>query len=124
MTFSVLLCVRILAAVHEWKSFRHAADVAETYGVPAFHFFALSKKAGQVPYGMIKEVFSLALSRCNRHFRRASGFPKELLLVDSTTMTVGKSRLPWAPYPGSWPGTLPAALAPRKTARNIGVDHQ
>lgn len=61
MTFSVLLRVLILAAVHEWKSFRHAADVAEAYGVPAFHFSALSKKAGQVPYGMMKEVFSLAL---------------------------------------------------------------
>ncbi|WP_316502821.1 transposase [Paenibacillus sp. B2(2019)] len=27
-----------------------------------------------------------------------SAFPKKLLLIDATTMTVGKMRLPWAPY--------------------------
>ncbi|MCF2719123.1 hypothetical protein [Paenibacillus sp. 203] len=30
--------------------------------------------------------------------------PKELLLIDSTTMTVGKTRLPWAPYHGERAG--------------------
>lgn len=35
---------------------------------------------------------------------RATRFPKELLLVDSTTITVGKNRLPWALYYGERSG--------------------
>ncbi|BAU28673.1 DDE family transposase [Aneurinibacillus soli] len=58
----------------------------------------------QVPYSIFKGLFSTLLSRCNRRIRRSTSFPKELLLIDSTTMTVGESRLPWAPYHGKRSG--------------------
>ena len=32
--------------------------------------------------------------------RRVLGIPKELLVVDITTITVGLGRLPWAPHKG------------------------
>lgn len=46
----------------------------------------------------MKRLFALIVSKCNRKTRRALRFPKPLRIVDSTTMTVGKNRLPWAPY--------------------------
>ncbi|WP_148277909.1 transposase, partial [Paenibacillus popilliae] len=42
--------------------------------------------------------------KCNRETRRKLSIPKELLLIDSTTVTVGKTRLPWAPYHGERAG--------------------
>ena len=94
----------IMVATYKWKSFRHAADVSGTYGLPSVHYSALSKKMSQVPYAIFKELFHTLLSRCNRRIRRSTSFPKELLLIDSTTMTVGESRLPWAPYHGKRSG--------------------
>jgi hypothetical protein len=29
----------LLAAVHQWKSFRHGADVSHMHGLPKFHYF-------------------------------------------------------------------------------------
>lgn len=52
----------------------------------------------------MKELFHLVVSNCNRMTRRALKISKELLLVDSTTITVGKSRLPWALYHGERAG--------------------
>ncbi|UQZ83949.1 Transposase DDE domain protein [Paenibacillus konkukensis] len=53
-----------------------------------------------MPFAVFKELFQLLVRKCNRETRRKLAFPKELLLIDSATMTVGKSRLPWAPYHG------------------------
>lgn len=53
-----------------------------------------------MPFAVFKELFHLLVRKCNRETRRKLAFPKELLLIDSTTMTVGKTRLPWAPYHG------------------------
>ncbi|KIP20013.1 hypothetical protein JV16_02824 [Anoxybacillus ayderensis] len=51
-TFTVRTLVDffLLAALHEWKSFRHGADVAKMYGLPTFHYSTVSKKAKEVPY--------------------------------------------------------------------------
>lgn len=40
-------------------------------------------------YCIIKRLFDLVVSKCNRMTRRALKLSKDLLLVDSTTITVG-----------------------------------
>ena len=129
VTISTLLRFMVMAATHEWKSFRHVADVAETYGLPSVHYSALSKKMSHVPYTIFKELFRTLLSRCNRWIRRSTSFPKELLLIDSTTMTVGESRLPWAPYHGKRFGVklhvalLEASKMPYDIVETKGLQH-
>ena len=129
LTISTLLRFMIMAATYKWKSFRHAADVSETYGLPSVHYSALSKKMSQVPHTIFKELFSTLLSRCNRQIRRSTSFPKELLLIDSTTMTVGESRLPWAPYHGKRSGVklhvalLEASKMPYDVVETTGLRH-
>jgi len=36
-TVRTLINFFLLASVHEWKSFRHGADVSPSYGLPRFH---------------------------------------------------------------------------------------
>ncbi|MGL5513882.1 MAG: IS4 family transposase, partial [Sporomusa sp.] len=103
-TVTALLHFLVTAALQQWKSFRHGADVGEGHGLSGCHYSTVSKKAGAVPYCIIKEIFTLFCSRCNRQLRRQCNFPKELLLIDSTTVTVGKTRLLWAPYHGERAG--------------------
>lgn len=119
----------VTAAVSEWKSFRHGADVASDYGLPRVHYSTFSKKASMVPFTLMKQVFHLIVRKCNRTFRRALKFPKPLLLVDSTTMTVGKTRLPWAVYHGERSGVklhvayTPATDMPFRVVETIGLAH-
>lgn len=103
-TLRTLINFFLLAAVHQWKSFRHGADVARMHGLSTFHYSTVSKKAKKVPYDIMKRLFALMVSKCNRQTRRSLRFPKPLRVVDSTTVTVGKSRLPWAPYHGERAG--------------------
>jgi hypothetical protein len=59
-----------------------------TWQCPIFFildFFTSSKKDG--------EHF-----QCNRKTRRALRFPRSLLIVDSTSITFGQTRLPWVAY--------------------------
>jgi hypothetical protein len=95
-----LLC----AAMNELKSYRDCADVGDQYGLPKVNYSTLSKKAGHADSTIMKKLFHLVVSKCNRMTRRALKISKELLLVDSTTITVGKSRLPWALYHGERAG--------------------
>lgn len=117
------------SAVNEWKSFRHGADVAPDFGLPSIDYSTISKKAKDVPFEIFKDLFALACSRCNRNIRRKLNFPKELLLVDSTTITVGKTRLLWAPYHGERAGVkLHTALnlaagIPKKVIETTGLQH-
>ncbi|MGG3956575.1 transposase, partial [Bhargavaea massiliensis] len=52
----------------------------------------------------MKRLFARIVSKCNRKIRRSLRFPKPLRIVDSTTVTVGKNRLSWAPYHGERSG--------------------
>jgi hypothetical protein len=52
----------------------------------------------------MKQVFALIIHKCNRVTRRNLKIPNQLLLMDSTTITVGKTRLPWAMYHGERSG--------------------
>ena len=128
-TVKALVHMFVMAAANEWKSFRHSADVATSYGLPAVNYSTFSKKASAVSYAIVKDVFQLLLSRMNRWMRRSFSFPKELLLIDSTTITVGKTRLPWAPYHGERAGIkLHVALSetteiPHKVVETTGLKH-
>ncbi|MCP1359340.1 hypothetical protein [Aneurinibacillus migulanus] len=37
LSVSLLLRFLVMAATHEWKSFRYATDVATAYGLPSVH---------------------------------------------------------------------------------------
>lgn len=128
-TVSALLDFLAIASINQWKSFRHGADVAHSHGLASCDYSTVSKKASDVPFEIIKELFTLIISRCNRKMRRTIDFPKELLLVDSTTITVGKNRLLWAPYHGNRSGVkLHTALKlssnmPQKVIETTGLKH-
>ncbi|MCU6791381.1 IS4 family transposase [Paenibacillus sp. WQ 127069] len=92
------------AAYEEWPSYRTGADRASLSGLSEDHYSRFSSKAAEVPFAVFKELHHLLIRKCNRETRRKLAFPKELLLIDSTTVTVGKTRLPWAPYHGERAG--------------------
>ncbi len=77
----------------------------------------------------MKRLFALIVSKCNRQTRRSLRFPKPLRVVDSMTVTVGKSRLPWAPYHGERAGVKlhvaysPEQSSPMDVSETIGLRH-
>ncbi|CAM3066637.1 Transposase IS4-like domain-containing protein [Filibacter tadaridae] len=73
-------------------------------GLSPANYSTVSKKAADVPYEIFKDLFHLLISKCNRAKRRTKVIKQALLLVDSTTITVGKNRLPWAPFHGERSG--------------------
>lgn len=95
-----LLQYWVTAASEEWSGYRFAADHAACSGLSPVHYSCFSGKAADVPFTVCKELLQLLVRKCNRETRRKLAFPKKLLLIDSTTMTGGKTRLPWAPYHG------------------------
>ena len=99
-----LLNYLVGAATFEWKSMRHAADVAPAQGLKSVDYSTLSKRLGELNYLIVKRIFELIVSRLNRSARRSLKLKKELLAIDSTTITVGKTRLPWALYHGNRSG--------------------
>ena len=99
-----LLNYLVGAATFEWKSMRHAADVAPAQGLKSVDYSTLSKRLSELNYLIVKRIFELIVSRLNRSARRSLKLKKELLAIDSTTITVGKNRLPWALYHGNRSG--------------------
>lgn len=53
-----------------------------------------------VPFEVFKEVFDLIVSKVNHKTRRKLGLKQKLLSVDSTTISVGQSRLKWGKFHG------------------------
>ncbi|MED1563704.1 hypothetical protein AJ85_10490 [Alkalihalobacillus alcalophilus ATCC 27647 = CGMCC 1.3604] len=90
----------ICASMNVWKSYRHCTDAGEQYGLPQINHSTLSKKASEIDYNMMKNLFHLIVFKCNLLTRRAMNLSKvkDILIVDSTRITVGKTRLPWAVY--------------------------
>ena len=99
-----LLNYLVGAATFEWKSLRYAADVATEKGLKSVDYSTLSKRLGELNYLIVKRIFELIVGRLNRAAKRKLKLKKELLAIDSTTITVGKSRLPWALYHGERSG--------------------
>lgn len=92
------------AAFQQWKGYRDGAQRMALSGQRIVDHSTLSKKAKDVPFELFKRLLHLMIDLCNRKTRRALGIPKELLIVDSTTITVGLGRLPWAPHKGQKSG--------------------
>jgi hypothetical protein len=104
LTVYTLLQYWIHAALEKWEGFRDGADRAFKSGLLPINYSTFSKKASEVPYEIFKRLFHLLVSKCNRATRRKLNIPSDLLLIDSTTITVGKNRLPWAEYHGKRAG--------------------
>lgn len=117
------------AAVHEWTGYRHSATEGGRYGLPEVDHSSLSKKASHVPYEIVKTLFHTVVSMCNRSTRRALNLDKDLLVIDSTTITVGESRLPWAVYHGKRAGVklhvayTPSTGMPVQVEETDGLKH-
>lgn len=92
------------AALQPWSGYRDAEPRLAASGLKSVDHSTLSKKAKDVPFELFKRLFQSALSLCSRPVRRRLNLLKELLLLDSTQITTGKSRLPWAPLSGGKAG--------------------
>ncbi|BAQ08862.1 transposase IS5377 [Bacillus sp. OxB-1] len=103
-TVSVLLSYLIHSAANEWKSMRHAADLGNSVGLTTVDHSSLSKHMKALDYAIMKRVLEVIIGKLNRAARRKLKMPKSLLSIDSTTVTVGKTRLPWAVYHGERAG--------------------
>ncbi|KHL91188.1 hypothetical protein QW71_36105 [Paenibacillus sp. IHB B 3415] len=98
MTVGLLLDYFVQACYQKWNGFRESTRLGPSYGLPKVHYSTLSGKAGEVPYEIFKRMFQLLVKKCNRQTRRHLNLPKDLLLIDSTTITAANSRMSWAPY--------------------------
>lgn len=103
-TVSTVISYLISAATNEWKSLRHAADVGPSIGLISVDHSSLSKHMKTLDYAIMKRIFEVIVGKLNRATRRTLKMPKALLSIDSTTITVGKTRLPWAVYHGERSG--------------------
>ena len=103
-TVSTVISYLISAATNEWKSLRHAADVGSSIGLVSVDHSSLSKHMKSLDYAIMKRIFEVIVGKLNRATRRTLKMPKTLLSIDSTTITVGKTRLPWAVYHGERSG--------------------
>ncbi|WEZ06598.1 IS4 family transposase [Priestia flexa] len=103
-TVSTLICYLIGAATNQWKSLRHAADVGPSVGLVSIDHSSLSKHMKALNYAIMKRIFEVIVGKLNRATRRTLKMKKIPMAVDSTTVTVGKTRLPWAVYHGERAG--------------------
>jgi len=111
----------MMSAAHGWTGYRDAADVGPAAGLIQLNHSSLSKKLKELDYHFMKKVFEHIVHRCNRAARRKMKLANSLLLIDSTTITAGKSRLPWAVYHGERSGVkLHVSYSP-ETEMPVGV---
>lgn len=103
-TARTLISYLVSAAANEWKSLRHSADVGPSAGLISVDHSSLSKHMKSFDYAIIKRICTVIIGKLNRAARRTLKMPKTLLSIDSTTITVGKTRLPWAIYHGERSG--------------------
>jgi len=95
----------IAASMDGWRSFRDGEIRSKACDLNHVDFSTFSKKAKDVPFEFFKRAFSLILSKANRTVRRSvASETRKIIAVDSTTMTFGKSKLPWAKYHGEKSG--------------------
>ncbi len=59
----------LCASMNELKSYRDCADVGDQYGLPKINHSTLSKKAEPMDYKIMKKLFQLIVSKCNRMTR-------------------------------------------------------
>ena len=88
----------IIAAINEYKSYRYGADLMERDGLTPVNYSTISKKSNSIDYRISKRLFEIVVSKCNRSFRRILKLDKDIIAIDSTTISAGKGRLKWAKY--------------------------
>lgn len=119
----------IAAATNEYKSFRTGSDLMNEVGLKAVDYSTISKKAAKVDYKIAKKLFEILITKCNRSTRRVLRLPKDLLAVDSTTITVGEGRLKWAKFKGEKSGIKlhvalnVTTLMPQKAIETTAIKH-
>lgn len=92
------------ASFQQWDGYRDGEQRMGLSGLRTVDHSTLSKKAKDVPFELFKRMLDLMIQLCNRATKRKLGIPKDLLVVDSTKITVGIGRLPWAPLKGEKAG--------------------
>ncbi|MDG0811524.1 IS4 family transposase [Cohnella rhizosphaerae] len=85
------------AALGQWDGYRDGEKRMVACGLRQADHSTISKKAKEVPFSVFKQLLHLLIRKCNRSTRRRLRLPKEPLAVDSTTISAGHNRLPWAP---------------------------
>lgn len=93
----------LYASLGKWSSFRESEEQMKAHSdlVHVDHS-TLSKKASEIPFSFYQQAFNLICSKCNRKQKRRLSLP--VFAVDSTTITVGMGRLPWAYFRGEKSG--------------------
>ena len=94
----------IASSLDGWKSFRDSEVRSKTHFTDNVDFSTFSKKAKDVPFEFFKRAFVAILEKSNRKTRRSLSIPKQIVAVDSTTITFGESKLPWAKFHGKKSG--------------------
>jgi hypothetical protein len=92
------------SALQQWDGYRDGEKRMPICGLPKADHSTISKKAKDVPFEVFKQLLHSIINKCNRPTRRRLRIPKELLLVDSSSITVGRNRLPWTPIKGEKAG--------------------
>lgn len=77
-----------------WKSFRDSEVRSKAHFANNVDFTTFSKKAKDVPFEFFKRAFVTILEKSNRKTRRSLQIPKQIVEVDSTTITFGEAKLP------------------------------
>jgi hypothetical protein len=98
-----------IIALTQCKSYREAAQcVPANYELPCVDYSELSKKAKEVPYEIVKEIFEEMMSHLNNKMKRApkqlKNIRKSILAIDSTTITTSKTQMKWAEFHGQSAG--------------------
>ncbi|MGL5616639.1 MAG: IS4 family transposase, partial [Sarcina sp.] len=88
----------IVAAINEYKSYRYGADLMGRDGLTPVNYSTISKKANCMDYKIAKKLFEILVSKCNRPLKKILKLDKNIIAIDSTTISVGKERLKWAKY--------------------------
>lgn len=74
------------------------AILMERDGLAPVNYSTISKKSNSMDYRISKRLFEIVVSKCNRSFRRILKLDKDIIAIDSTTISAGKGRLKWAKY--------------------------
>ncbi|MDC3415137.1 IS4 family transposase [Aquibacillus sp. 3ASR75-11] len=95
----------LVASSKQWENYRDSeSKLTNEPDLKNVDYTTLSKKASVIPYEAVKAILHRLAKRMNRKTKRALKFPVSLAALDSTTMTVGKNQLPWAPFHGDRSG--------------------
>lgn len=74
------------------------AILMERDGLAPVNYSTISKKSNSMDYRISKRLFEIVVSKCNRSFRRILKLDKDIIAIDSTTISAGKGILKWAKY--------------------------